>query len=74
MKRSINIVFAVILFLLLVPSLSVFADTGPKPSVVIEFVGLEKEEYYVTLLSEETSTGPWDVGNEYNDYMGYKDI
>lgn len=70
MKRSINIVFAVILFLLLVPSISVFADTGPKPSVVIEFVGLEEEEYYVTLLSESTSTGPWSLGNEYNEYMG----
>ena len=70
MKRSINIVFSVILFLILVPSMIVFADTGPKPSVVIEFVGLEEEEYYVTLLSESTSTGPWSLGNEYNEYMG----
>ena len=70
MKRSINIVFAVIFFLLLVPSISVFADTGPKPSVVIKFVGLEEEEYYVTLLSEETSTGPWDTSKEYIEYIG----
>ncbi|WP_426348577.1 hypothetical protein ACPWSR_12575 [Alloiococcus sp. CFN-8] len=70
MKRSIKIVFAAILFLLLVPSMSVFADIGPKPSVVIEFHGLEKEEYYVTLLSESTTTGPWSVGEDYNEYMG----
>jgi hypothetical protein len=34
------------------------ADTGPKPSVVISFEGLENEKYYVTLLSESPTTGP----------------
>lgn len=39
-------------------------DIGPKPSVVIDFVGLEGESYYVTLLSEIPSTGPHSVLSE----------
>lgn len=50
--------------------MSVSADMGPKPSVVVDFIGLEDEVYYVTLLSEDTSTGPWSLGNEYYEYMG----
>ncbi|MBQ7944767.1 MAG: hypothetical protein IJ326_11980 [Lachnospiraceae bacterium] len=50
--------------------MSVSADIGPKPSVEIEFIGLEEEEYYVTLLSEIDSTGPWSEGNSYYEYMG----
>ena len=49
---------------------TVKADIGPKPSVVIEFVGMEDKEYYATLLSEKRSTGPWSQGNPYYDYMG----
>jgi len=49
---------------------TVKADMGPKPSVVIEVTGFEGKEYYVTLLSERDSTGPWSHGNEYYDYMG----
>ncbi len=37
------------------------ADTGPKPSVVITFNGLEDETYYATLLSRTESTGPFSV-------------
>ena len=37
------------------------ADIGPKPSVVIDFTGLEGKTYYVTLLSREKSTGPFSV-------------
>lgn len=51
---------------------TVKADIGPKPSVVIEVVGFEGKEYHVTLLSERDSTGPWSHGNEYYDYMGEK--
>lgn len=43
--------------------MTVFADIGPKPSVRIEFTGIEGETYYGTLLSERESTGPesaWD--------------
>lgn len=41
-----------------------YADTGPKPSVVIEFSGLAEEDYYVTLLSKTESTGPYSVSDE----------
>jgi len=61
--------FVVIIICLAVP-VTVKADIGPKPSVVIEVTGFEEKEYYVTLLSERDSTGPWSHGNEYYDYMG----
>jgi len=35
-----------------------YADIGPKASIVIDFKGLENENYYVTLLSERNDTGP----------------
>lgn len=35
------------------------ADMGPKPSVVIDFKGLEGTTYYATLLSSVASTGPY---------------
>ncbi len=54
--------------------ITVHADTGPKPSVVINFNGLEDENYYVTLLSERDSTGPWSHGNSYYEYMGDKAV
>lgn len=48
-----------------------YADMGPKPSVVIDFKGLENEKYYVTLLSEVTSTGPHSVLDENLDNQRY---
>ena len=39
-------------------SVSAAADVGPKPSIVVDFVGLKGELYYATLLSEKPSTGP----------------
>ncbi len=53
-------------------SMTVLADTGPKPSVVIDFKGLEEVSYYATLLSETNSTGPWSTGDDYMDWMGEK--
>lgn len=47
-----------------------FADIGPKPSVVIDFTGLEGRSFYATLLSERESTGPWSLGGDYIDWMG----
>lgn len=49
---------------------TVYADFGPKPSVVITFTGLENENYYVTLISQDNSTGPYSHGNPYYDWMG----
>lgn len=34
------------------------ADIGPKPSVIINFEGLQGQNYYATLLSNVPSTGP----------------
>ena len=51
--------FIGMLILLLHFSLPVAADIGPKPSVVVDFEGLEGSHYYVTLLSETSSTGPY---------------
>ena len=39
------------------------ADTGPKPSVKIEFTGSTGQPYYATLLSRESSTGPQSAYN-----------
>lgn len=35
------------------------ADLGPKPSVVVDFAGLDGETCYATLLSSVRSTGPY---------------
>lgn len=43
----------------------VHADMGPKPSVTINFKGID-EEYYVTLLSDQVRYGPWSIANEFN--------
>lgn len=65
-----------VLFLLLLPctAATVWADTAPKPSVQITFSGLEQESYYVTLLSSEPSTGPWNKNNDSKTWGGEKEI
>jgi hypothetical protein len=50
------------------------ADTGPKPSVVISFEGLENEKYYVTLLSDTPTTGPYSVYDENSDPEKYNGV
>jgi hypothetical protein len=51
-----------------------YADVGPKASVVIDFEGLEGENYYVTLLSNVSSTGPHSVLDEtYNNQRYYEE-
>ncbi len=60
MKKKTLTLLLVILFFIISP-LTALADMGPKPSVVIDFTGLEKETYYVTLLSFEKSYGPYSV-------------
>ncbi len=51
--------------------LTASADTGPKPSVVIDFNGLEGKTYYATLLSSVESTGPFSALNDNNNYAHY---
>jgi len=58
-----------LLLTLLIP-MTAGADMGPKPSVNVEFRGLENQTYYVTLLSQTDSTGPWSHSQEYRDYYG----
>ncbi|MBR5534800.1 MAG: hypothetical protein IKU62_08145 [Ruminiclostridium sp.] len=58
-----------LLLTLLVP-MTATADTGPKPSVTVTFQGLEDPTYYVTLLSERDSTGPWSHSQNYEEYYG----
>ena len=62
MKRK---VFAFLLCFVLVMAMPITAraDMGPKPSVRIEFTGIEGETYYGTLLSKHNSTGPASAWN-----------
>lgn len=57
-KRIILCLFSTILFGIFF-SHPVYADMGPKPSVNITFSGINDQQYYVTLLSKESSTGPF---------------
>ena len=71
MKRKL---FVFLMSIVLVMSLPVTAsaDIGPKPSVRIQFTGIEGETYYGTLLSERRSTGPATAWNGYEDYRDWK--
>ena len=57
--RKITDIICILIFILL-PT-NVYADMVPKPSVVLNFYGLNNEKCYVTLLSKEDSSGPWSV-------------
>jgi len=47
-----------------------YGDMGPKPSVVIDFEGLEGRTYYVTLLSNVRHSGPYSAIDDNNE-SGY---
>lgn len=70
MKKRGMLGFLLAMLLCLLAAVPIFADIGPKPSVVIEIRGLEGESYYATLLSETPSTGPWSADGEYYAWMG----
>ena len=55
--------FILMCFLISSPA---YGDIGPKPSVVIDFIGLEGKTYYVTLLSSVKTTGPYTAVKEGN--------
>ena len=57
-KKPVIFVFCFMLLMAALP-ISSSADMGPKPSVVIDFIGLSGETYYATLLSSVESTGPY---------------
>lgn len=71
MKRKL---FALLLCFVLVMAMPITAsaDMGPKPSVRIEFTGIEGETYYGTLLSKHDSTGPASAWNGAPEYAHYK--
>lgn len=71
MKNKLSYALLFLLILLITMPLTTTADTGPKPSVVISFEGLENEKYYVTLLSESVTTGPHTAYDEQADNSGY---
>ena len=70
MKRKV-FVFLMCLVLLMAMPITASADMGPKPSVRIEFTGIEGETYYGTLLSLRDSTGPACAWNGNPDYANY---
>ena len=69
-KKIFTILLALVIILMNVP-ITAYADMGPKPSVVIDFKGLEKERYFVTLLSEVPSTGPHSALGEHDNNQRY---
>ena len=91
-QHSGRIARLIVLICLLCVALTIpaMADMGPKPTVSVSFVYdhelWEKNHlttYYVTLLAEETGTGPYDVNNHWegsgipeiiwNAFSDYKD-
>ena len=68
MKRKGFILILLVVLLLPISSVTAFADSGPKPSVTIEFNGLEHKTCYVTLLSIDSSSGPWGPDNAWGEY------
>lgn len=69
-NRWISSVGLLCLLMLFLPE-AAFADAGPKPSVIVDIKGLEADVYYVTLLSEGDSTGPYRVSREELDLDHY---
>ena len=75
MKRKLSQLIFVFLCILMLFPVGVSADTGPKPSVRIQFKNMGDELCYGTLLSKEESTGParaWD-GKEENINLDFVD-
>lgn len=54
--RKITLMLLCIILMTGMLTLTASADTGPKPSVVVDFIGLEGKTYYATLLSSVKST------------------
>lgn len=61
MYKCKEIIWLLMLCVSILFSISVQADTGPKPSVKITFENMSDEICYGTLLSKEESTGPSSV-------------
>jgi len=68
MKKRILMLILLLSVLLPIFTVTASADIGPKPSVVIRFRGLENKSYYVTLLADTRTTGPYSKHEEYNGF------
>ncbi|MCT4543766.1 MAG: hypothetical protein N4A63_09505 [Vallitalea sp.] len=74
MKKKISFLLLFFTIIFIIMPTTAYADVGPKASVVIDFEGLEGENYYVTLLSNVSSTGPHSVLDEtYNNQRYYEE-
>lgn len=69
-KRALTLLF--LLALTVGMALRASADMGPKPSVVLEFEGLEGRQYAATLLADTERYGPWSTETEYYASQGDK--
>lgn len=67
-KRICTLVFLLAITVGL--ALRAWADVGPKPSVVLEFKGLEGQRYAATLLADAEQYGPWGAGRGYEEWQG----
>lgn len=73
MKKAVAMLLCIIAILAAFPA-AAHADVGPKPSVTIDFEGLEGRRYYVTLLSSYPTTGPFSALEEgKEDYSRYQE-
>ena len=59
MKKRLTALLVVLLVFALAMPLAAFADIGPKPSVRVTFTGAGGREFYATLLSQASGTGPY---------------
>lgn len=64
MKKRILSIIAIICLAMTFTAAPVKADVGPKPSVRIRFENEPGEPYYVTLLSDQSTYGPWSAGGD----------
>jgi hypothetical protein len=63
MKKRFALAVLVLFACLFAFPIPAFADTGPKPSVIVTFQGIKQKNCYVTLLAKEKSTGPHSIYN-----------
>lgn len=59
--RRMCLLICMMLSLLCLP---VYADAGPKPSVVVTLTGMAGEECWGTLISRQSSTGPYSASRD----------
>lgn len=74
MKKKLVQWLLVLAVLVPVCAFPAFADIGPKPSVVIDFQGLEGQTYYATLLGDTDGYGPWSTKRAYEEYLGSQEV